>query len=159
MKAYAPQETLRTVYSALIMPHFDYCSIVWDNCSKYLHEKIQKLQNRAARVITGKSYETRSSETVKNLGWQPLLDRRKDKRALFMYKIRNNEFPECLTSMFNISNNKHYNLRSNELDFALRKPNTNDLKKASVIQVLRFGMICRSAQKIEQYQLVSLGLF
>ena len=83
MKAYVPQETLRTVYSALIMPHFDYCSLVWDNCSNYLLEKLQKLQNRAARVITGKSYETRSSEILKNLGWQPLLDRRKDKRALF----------------------------------------------------------------------------
>jgi hypothetical protein len=93
------------------MPHFDYCSLVWDNCSKYLLENLQKLQNRAARVITGKSYETRSSEFLKNLGWQPLLDRRKDKRALFMYKIRNNEFPECpnacMTSMFNTSNNKN----------------------------------------------------
>jgi hypothetical protein len=130
MKAYVPQETLRTVYSALIMPHFDYCSLVWDNCSNYLLEKLQKLQNRAARVITGKSYETRSSEILKNLGWQPLLDRRKDKRALFMFKIRNNEFPKCLTSMFNTSNNKNYNLRSNELDFALPKPNTNYLKKS-----------------------------
>jgi hypothetical protein len=101
------------------MPHFDYCSLVWDNCSKYLLEKLQKLQNRAARGITGKSYETRSSEILKNLGWQPLLDRRKDKRALFMYKIRNNEFPECLTSMFNTSNNKTYNLRGNELDFVI----------------------------------------
>jgi hypothetical protein len=48
-----------------------------------------------------------------------------DKRALFMYKIRNNEFPECLTSMFNTSNNKNYNLRSNKLDFALPKPKPN----------------------------------
>ena len=62
MKAYVPQDILRTVYSALIMPHFDYCSLVWDNCSKYILEKLQKLQNRAARVITGKSHETRSSE-------------------------------------------------------------------------------------------------
>ena len=55
MKAYVPQETLRTVYNALIMPHFDYCSLVWNNCSKYLLEKLQRLQNRAARVISGKS--------------------------------------------------------------------------------------------------------
>jgi hypothetical protein len=47
-----------------------------------------------------------------------------------MYKIRNNEFPESLTSMFNTSNNKNYNLRSNELDFSLPKPNTNYLKKS-----------------------------
>ena len=79
MKAYVPQETLKRVYNALIMPHFDYCSLVWDNCSKYLLEKLQKLQNRVARVISGKSYETRSSEILKYLGWQPLLERRKKK--------------------------------------------------------------------------------
>jgi hypothetical protein len=44
--------------------------------------------------------------------------RRKDKRGLYIDKIRNNEFLECLMSMFNTSNNKNYNLRSNELDFA-----------------------------------------
>ena len=69
MKAYVPQEALKRVYNALIMPHFDYCSLVWDNCSKYLLDKLQKLQNRAARVISGKSYETRSSEILKYLGW------------------------------------------------------------------------------------------
>ena len=149
--------SLWVVVGALIMPHFDYCSLVWDNCSKYLLEKLQKLQNRAARVIIGKSYETRSSEIVKNLGWQPLLDRRKDKRALFMYKVKNNEFPESQTSMLNTSNNK--NLRSNELDFALPKPNTNYLKKSFSYSGAALWNDLPSAQKIEQYQLVSSGLF
>jgi hypothetical protein len=31
---------------------------------------------------------------------------------------------------FNTSNNRNYNLRGNELDFALPKPNTNYLKKS-----------------------------
>ena len=46
-----------------------------------------------------------------------------------MYKIRNNEPPECLKNMFKTSNNKNYKHRSNELDFALPKSNTNYLKK------------------------------
>ena len=37
------------IYNALILPHFDYCSPVWDCMSGYLSDK---LQNRAARVIT-----------------------------------------------------------------------------------------------------------
>ena len=67
---------------------------------------------------------------LKNFGWQPLLERREEKRASFMYKIRNNELPECLKSMFKTGNNKSYKLRSNELDFALPKPTTNYLKKS-----------------------------
>lgn len=47
------------------------------------------------------------------------IDRRKDERALFLFKIRNNEFHEYLMSMFDTSNNKNYTLRNNELDFAL----------------------------------------
>ena len=40
------------IYNALILPYFDYCSPVWDCMSGYLSDKLRKLQNRAARVIT-----------------------------------------------------------------------------------------------------------
>ena len=43
------------IYKGLIEPHFDYCSVVWDGLSQQLSEKLQKLQNRAARVITKSS--------------------------------------------------------------------------------------------------------
>ena len=33
-------------------PHFDYFSAVWDGLTQQLSEKLQKLQNRAIRVIT-----------------------------------------------------------------------------------------------------------
>ena len=45
-----------------------------------------------------------------------------------MYKIKN-KLSECMTSMFNTSNNKNYNLRNNEVDFANQKPNINFLKR------------------------------
>ena len=74
MKPYVPKFALKHVHNALILPHFDYCSLVWDTCSNDLIEKLQKMQNRAARVITGKSYETRSIEILTELGWQPLVN-------------------------------------------------------------------------------------
>jgi hypothetical protein len=30
------------IYNALILPHFDYCSLVWSNCSETLKLKIYK---------------------------------------------------------------------------------------------------------------------
>ena len=39
------------VYQALIQPHFDDCCLVWDGLGETLSCKLQKLQNRAARVI------------------------------------------------------------------------------------------------------------
>ena len=40
------------IYNALILPHFDYCNPVWECLSGQSSDKLQKLQNRAAKVIT-----------------------------------------------------------------------------------------------------------
>ena len=45
------QSTTEQIYNASIQPYFDYCAPVRDGLSFYLCEKLQKLQNRAARVI------------------------------------------------------------------------------------------------------------
>ena len=91
---------------------FDYCSLVWDTCSNYLIENLQKLQNRAARVISGKSYEIRSCEILSELGWRPLAERMKFKKATFMYNVKNNNLNEPMTDIFEVCNNEFHNLRS-----------------------------------------------
>ena len=55
-KKYVKQDTLNVMYHSLVLPYFDYCSFVWGNCSQTLKDKVQRLQNRAARVITGDRY-------------------------------------------------------------------------------------------------------
>jgi hypothetical protein len=49
--SYIPMSTAVQVYHALIQPHFDYCCSVWDGLGETLSTKLQKLQNRAVRVI------------------------------------------------------------------------------------------------------------
>ncbi len=52
VKKYVSQDTLELMYHSLVLPFFDYCSLVWNNCSQTLKDKVQRLQNRAARVST-----------------------------------------------------------------------------------------------------------
>ena len=47
---FLPFEILLNVYNSLVQPHFDYCNVVRRNCSKNLSSKLEKLQNRVARV-------------------------------------------------------------------------------------------------------------
>ena len=47
-----PFDTRMNMYNALVVPYFNYCSTVWGNIGKELSDKIQKLQNRAARILT-----------------------------------------------------------------------------------------------------------
>ena len=51
IKPFVPAQMLQPIYSALIQPYFDYCSPLWDTCNKTLKDKLQKYQNRAARII------------------------------------------------------------------------------------------------------------
>ncbi len=54
--------TLICAYNALILPHLDYCCEVWDTIGTTLSDRLQKLQNRAPRVITGRKNEHGQSE-------------------------------------------------------------------------------------------------
>ena len=56
------------------------------------------------------------------------MQRWKEKKAIFMYKVRNGCFVENMTSMFNVADNKNYSLRSNNTDSSFDKPKTNFFK-------------------------------
>ena len=52
IRPYISKRSALQIYQALILPHFDYCSSVWGDCNLTLSDKLQRLQNRAARAIT-----------------------------------------------------------------------------------------------------------
>ena len=59
LRPFVSEDMAILLYLACIEPHFDYCCLVWDGLSKYeLADKLQKLQNRAIRVITKPDYHS-----------------------------------------------------------------------------------------------------
>ncbi len=104
---------------------------LWDNCGLGLQDKLQKFQNRAARVITGAYYDVRSSEVLNKLGWETLARRRELNKLVLMYKVLGNHTAPNLKDLFsrrNASQNT-YDLRNSETDLSLKKPKTEFLKK------------------------------
>ena len=118
IRDFVPLDALKKVYFAVIQPHFDYCSSVWDNCNKGFKEKLQKLQNRAGRIITRSGCDVRSAEILEKLGWLTLKHRRHLNNILLMHKIANNDAPMYLTSQFSIRDQMHdYNVRGSQVNF------------------------------------------
>ena len=113
------------IYKGLIEPHFDYCSVVWDGLS----EKLQKLQNRAARVITKSSYNTNSSYLLNSLSWDNLSVRRTKQKANLMYKCVNKLAPNYLCNMFT-PRALSFDLRDASQKLYLPKPRTDYLKRS-----------------------------
>ena len=76
-----PPATPHNIYHGLVQSHFDYCSVVWGNCAKTLSDKLQRLQNRAVRVLTHSSYDADANQLFKELGWDNLETRRQKLKA------------------------------------------------------------------------------
>ena len=58
-----------TVHS-IIEPYFRYCNTIWGQCQNLLLNKLQTLQNKAARIVVGKSYkEADHTKLLQELGW------------------------------------------------------------------------------------------
>ena len=89
-------------------------------------------QNRAARVIRGVNYETRSSDALESIGWEILDKRRLRNKAVLMYKILHEYSAPNLKQLFNKRNEVQtsYNLRNNCTDLTLRNPKTEYLKQS-----------------------------
>ena len=73
---------------------------MWDDISDRLTDKLQKLKNRAARIITGADYLTRTTELLRRLGWTNLTERRNNQKVLMMFKIINGMTPAYLEEIF-----------------------------------------------------------
>ena len=65
-----------------------------------LSEKLQKVQNCAARIITTSNYDASLDELFQSLNWHKLELLRKFNLSILLHKALNNETPENLSSKF-----------------------------------------------------------
>ena len=126
-----PFNVLVKAYNSLIQPHFDYCNVVWGNCNKGLSEKLQRLQNRAARILMSASYDSNLDDLFRALGWRRLYYQRLKQKSILMYKILHGMTPDYLRSRFVYRDNvSAYRLRNTENKLVLPQPRTDYLKRS-----------------------------
>ena len=66
------QKTLAMIIDTLIFSKINYCLSVWSNTSQGSIDKIQLIQNYAARIISGVKKFDHISPTISALGWLPI---------------------------------------------------------------------------------------
>jgi hypothetical protein len=130
---FVDRKTLSSINNALIHPHFDYSSEVWVALGVGLSSRLQKLQNRAARIIMNLRYNTPGIEAINALaiGWEPLETGRAKSKVKQMYKVLNDLAPSSLTALFVRKRNiTEYDLRGSSTSLQLPLPKTENLKKS-----------------------------
>ena len=85
-------------------------------------ESLEKLQNRAARVITGSSYSKHSFDFPHELGWLPLSEIRQHHMALMVFKVNHGLCPSYLSDMFHVNTSRlSYDFRSSRINLKVPK--------------------------------------
>ena len=131
VRPFVPHETLRLIFMSLVQPHFDYCNSVWGCCGKTLASKLQKRQNRAARILTYSNYDANAENLIQKLGWIKLDSQRTINKAVMVYKSLNGLTPDYLSSKFvDRSSVSSYSLRDTEGKLAIQQPHTNYMKNS-----------------------------
>ena len=87
---YSPNQ----IYISYVRPRLQHFSTVWDNCTAEQTRSFEKLQNEAARIMTG---FTRSVSLECN--WDSLALRRYYQKLNFMYKATHDMVPSYIADL------------------------------------------------------------
>ena len=129
-KNFLPRETLKTLYTGIVEPHFRYCCSVWGCCGSTEINQLQKLQNRAARIVTNSSFNTPSRPLIEVLGWKTIEQLISIESKTMVFKSLNELAPQYLCGLFTKNSQcSTRTLRNTGTDVRLPKKNSANGKK------------------------------
>ena len=108
------RNSLETIYLTFIRPLLGYGDVLWDNCTQYEKNELDKIQNEAARIATGAT-KLISLHTLSNeVKWESLEERRRKHKLTLLYKMKSNLCPTYLSSLVRqtVNSISRYNLRN-----------------------------------------------
>ena len=110
------RKTLNQLYFSYLRPLVEYASVVWDGCTMYEEEQLERFQYEAARIVTGLTRSVSIDNLMSEIGWLSLSDRRQFQKLVTMYKIVNGTAPEYLCNLLPplVTERTIYNLRNAE---------------------------------------------
>ena len=128
---FLPFSALTSLYTSIVEPHFRYCCSVWGCADTTEINRLQKLQNRAARIVTNSSFDTSSNQLIEKLGWKTINELTDIESKTIVFKSLNELAPPYLRSLFRKnSQSTSYRLRSISTDLRLPKIGAENGKKS-----------------------------
>lgn len=127
------------VMKALILTYLDYCPAVWSNATGEYMNRLQLIQNRAARVALRCSYRRNIILMHKDLNWLLVEDRLLYSLLIFIRNISNSKFPSVLFKhlSFSVENHQYSTRHATKGNFTLPIVRTNAIKNTVVFRGMK----------------------
>ena len=71
-RRFGPRPSLKSVVTALVLSNLDYCNAMLSGATTFQLGRLQRLQNRAARLITEVGIRDHITPVLKELHWLPV---------------------------------------------------------------------------------------
>ena len=147
-KRYLPLETVQMLYRSLIEQYFRYCCPIWGSASSANLKRLEKLQNRAASIVTDSPYDAHSEPLIKKLVWLTIKQLIDTETVKIVYKALHNEAPKYLKELFHrLSDIQNRELRNTKTDLHIPLLSTSLGQKALHTGEYAFGTTLHVKQK------------
>ena len=117
-------EAAKIVAHGLVIAHLDYANAIYIGLPQVEINKLQRVQNMAAKVITCAGRYDSSTEALKTLHWLPIHLRIQFKIATLVFRSLHGTAPKYLCDLIKLESNDRYRLRSREQQNILAVPFT-----------------------------------
>ena len=120
-----PPDSLKMLYSTLILPHIQYGLVVWGNSKGINKNRITKIQKRVVRIISKSYLKSHTEPRMKKLGILKIEDVYKHQCLTLVHDALNENCPEVIKGLVELTANKNsYSLRAKEQNpLDIQKPN------------------------------------
>ena len=99
-KTFIQTDTLINLNRSIKEPHFRDCCSFWGSCGASKLDVLQKLQNKAARIVTDSPIDASADPLLQRLGW-PSVHKLINKETVSMiYRSLNSLAPQYLSDLF-----------------------------------------------------------
>ena len=145
---YLSIDSRKLVYNTIVLPHFNYCSTVLYLANQSDMDRLQKLQNRAMRVILRCNIYTRVNDMLKVLGWMNVYNYVEFNVLMFIHKIKLHVVPPYLQENVQTFEDFHnYNTRG-RINFVLQRVNTTAAQRSIFFRGLNtYNSLSREAKQ------------
>ena len=108
---FLPCSLLLTYLKSYILPHFDYCDVIWSGGSLDESRRLESLLNFSCKIVLHRRHDSSSTAALQELGLTTLTLRRKLHMAQCMFRSLSSQAPPYLSRLFSYVS-CHHNTRS-----------------------------------------------
>ena len=102
LKPYVPNKLVKTLVTSFVLSRLDYCNSLLVGLPNCKINKLQRVQNNAARLVLGREFDGSSNEMLAKLHWLPVRARIEFKIATLCFKCLNESAPSYLKDQISL---------------------------------------------------------